>query len=850
MNRNSNIRKGPPFGQSSFNPTNPQNPQNSQMRPPMRPPPFINRTIIPSREYDPLIITQLLLKASTENNLLDLKKFIMENGITTSDMLNDEGQSILHLVLLNLNLSDRQKLECVRFLRDNGTLISSFDKLNQTPLHVACRLQLKDIVLELINAGHDVNQTDSSFKTPLHYAVIGKSIEAPDMVDKKIFPKTKIKSFKSAEIPNITKNLVEFIETTPTLKQFFENQFNTFNNSHNIFKNPINDILKSSGVLEKLTEMLTNFTLDDAAKKSKIFEITNDSNKKVKEFLSSQLIMSVKQLNMKPDTENGWGPDTNSINKILEYSDTTDLKTLLNENQVTLLAKINDTQNTLETEAKSHITDINDEIGLLNTLNESLIFYHNLLNIIGNIIDRGTTNKIANIGPLLFTQQQIDENFTYNMTNLIFDKTYYSGLLTLNDLYNFATNMNGVVDISGNFVIPAGLKLNNIDDKFKKKYYDNIDVIINDLKAMVVAGTFDFNATGTPFNIGVLITANQKYQNTAGQDVYYLTRKLATIAEELTNINTNIDTDIKKLFTDIAEPNKVLSDLSDIIIHILSFVNTLPKYFAEYKKVITYYENILTNIKAKNVNKRKIKLNGNDYDINIVYDLAQEEIEFILKKMRSNQSSQKNTFYNDVKKYYELLSNCITYTNTNNACKFIEKYFNDFTNLDTTLSLAGSQIQQIFENPIEKLTDFFKSYEDMVSILILDDVQVNQQQNKRILVEKYLLQLTVNNNYIYIGNATDILVAISRIGYLGGAIQLATIDIDPIQLKLKYGATGLKDSTGNDIILDADGLKQGIHTVKGPQTITKKNSAFEIISILFDRFIMFQKYIITRQILN
>ena len=74
--------------------------------------------------------------------------------------------------------------------------------------------------------------------------------------------------------------------------------------------------------------------------------------------------------------------------------------------------------------------------------------------------------------------------------------------------------------------------------------------------------------------------------------------------------------------------------------------------------------------------------------------------------------------------------------------------------------------------------------------------------------------------------------------------------LESIQLKLKYGATGLKDSTGTDIILDADGSKQGLHSIIAPLIITKKDSAFEIISILFDRFIMFQKYIITRQILN
>ena len=49
--------------------------QNPQFRQPTRIP-IVNRTIIPERNYDPQIITQLLLKASTENNFIDLKKLL------------------------------------------------------------------------------------------------------------------------------------------------------------------------------------------------------------------------------------------------------------------------------------------------------------------------------------------------------------------------------------------------------------------------------------------------------------------------------------------------------------------------------------------------------------------------------------------------------------------------------------------------------------------------------------------------------------------------------------------------------------------------------------------------------
>lgn len=841
MNRNVNIRKGAPFGQTSFNP---------QMRPPPMRPTIINRTIIPSREYDPLIITQLLLKASTENNLLDLKKFIMENGITTSDMLNEEGQSILHLVLLNLNLSERQKLEFVRFLRDNGTLISSFDKLNQTPLHIACKLQLHDIVLELINAGHDINQIDSSYKTPLHYAVLGKSIETPDKVDKKIFPTKKIK-FKSEEIPNIAKNLVEYIEKSTFLKQFFENQFNTFNMSHSIFKKQINDILTSTDVLDKVTTVLTNPSLDQETKNSKIFDITGDTNKKVKEFLNSQLNMSKKQLNMKPDTENGWGPDVFSSNKILEYDNIGDLKKLLYTNRESLLDKIKKTQIGLDTKTKSNIEDINNEIIKLQQLNKQLIFYHRVLFLI-NFVDNGAgiqKNKIDNI---VFAEQIVIENFTYNMTNPIFDTLYYTGTLKKEDSFSCQYYNHRCIHTTGQR--PLKKKIHNQeqiktitfnpDPQINRTQYNEVIRLLTDFitdseinrNYLLISRAMDYHLS---------INSPHQTLDLPPKPTYFLTRKLSGIASNLNTTSDNIQTQINNLVTNINNPKNVLEIISDTLVHILSFVNELPKYFKEYEKVITYYENILDIFKKKNVNKIGINLNGNRHRANALHDIAIIEIEYYLDKMRKNLEKDKIIFFNDLKKYYDLLSDCITYTNTNNACIFIEKYFNDFTNFDTIFTSTTSIISEIFKNPIEQLRPFFMSYDDIVKELIIDDDQQNQKKNKRKLVEKYLLQLTPKYNYIYISNPAIDEVDLSKIGYLTGTIKLLDLDIDIDQLQLR---------SGNEEIIDvmevADASKEGIITIIREKQLNKKDRIFDVVGILFDNFVMFQKYFITRKILN
>ena len=832
MNRNLNTQMGKSFGQKQFNP---------QFRQPPRPAP-INRTFFPSRDFDPLIITQLLLKASTENNLLDLKKFIMENGITTNDMLNEDGQSILHLILLNINLSKRQKLEMFRFLRDNGTLVSSFDKLNQTPLHIACKLQLTDIVLELINAGHDINAIDASYKTPLHYAVIGNSIEIPDKVDKKIFPKTKLK-IKSDIIPNLTQNLLEYIDTIPELKQFIVNQFNTFKNSDKLFREKIDEIMNSSGVLDKITTILVNPSLDDNSRKEKIFEITSEVNSKVKDYLNSQLNLSKKQLNLQPNTENGWGPSDLSgdlaVNKILEYAKYSDLETLIDSDK-NILENIKTKKLETDNQLNDNLFNFLDEINKLKELNEELLFTNNFLKEISTIVDRRNIQMYTHINTIVFSDNDMKSNFGYNNT---IDNKYYNGdLLSSN-----------IIDLTQ----PANLKQINYNN-FAIAYNSQNDYNIystnnprqnqqkQQLRQLIANCFTDYDAFGNITN-----DINTIFGTPITYDIYYITNKLELSYNSINNIKQNLQNSIDKLIINIDKKDEVLSNLSDSIIYLLSFINELPKYFKEYSKVTKVFSNI------KNLLDVKIKLDkdftfANTHKANIFFEAINQDVNIALSFMKTTESTIPNIFFNLLKNYYDILTDCIKYTNTTSSKKYIKAYFNDFDEIQIT-TLKADPIADIFENNIEYLNPFFKSYEDIINFLNINDEQSDQQNNKRKLIENYLLQLSQKYNYTYITSNTikNKVVPNSNVGFLIGSIKLASLDIDITKLNLKYGDNGIITSDGI-IINDSSLTKEAVYSVKMVPFTTqdKSNSSLAIVSAFIDQFIYIQKYIITKFILN
>ncbi len=856
MIRNANIRRGPPFAPGG------------QFQPPIQRMPF-NRTIIPARTFDPLIITQLLLKAATENNLLELQKFINENGITTNDMINEEGQSILHLILLNLNLSKRQKLEMVRFFKNQGTLVSSFDKSNQTPLHIACKQQLHDVVLELINAGHDINAVDASYKTPLHYAVFGKTTDTPPVVDKKILPETKMK-LKSELIPNITKKLVEYIDKTPRLRDFFENQYDTLQNAQKLYTKEIDNIINSQSVITKITDIIAT-TPDPALQQQKIFEASSDVNKSVKEFINAQLVNSKKQLTMEPNTPNGWGPDNIAVNKVLEYGQLSRLSETLTNMQTTMLQNINDKKTQLDTVIDALFTDLNNEKDLMNVVNSNALFVYKFCEQIDLYDDgTGTNTKLFNLTAenMILTDNQIKNNFLY-ITTIGFTTTKFDNLYTYGNIESFNQNnyttrniRNLRTTVNTAFTVDYNNYINNINlIVWKTPLTPSITNLLNDYDADIAGGVLDINGNPHIDTATIKATPFQTVIGGANVDTSFVTLKLTHILIELTNAFTELKTQLATLIQitnlPISDPQRLMTNLSLTIIKLISVINIFSQYYSQYGKVIKYYE----DMKALLVPKNKtyvVAFNGNPHDIKILYDSLDNDYTQLISNMKRNENGQANIMFNNIKAYYDIIIDTINYYNTKSSAQCVINYFNTLNIFDTIMTNAQTtQYNNIIDNKIETLNSFFTSYTELQSFLKLTDIQADQTLNKTRLIEKFLLQLSQKNNYKIISSTLPVL-AQSKIGFITGSQNVggvlvpaipdltAVYDINLAELNLKYGPAGVAGE-----IDDADASKVGIYAVeRGPKQFDKNKMALPVIGVLLDQFITIQKYLFTRFILN
>ncbi len=810
---------------NQFNPTNPSN------QPRYQPRPFtLNRTIIQERTYDPQIITQLLLKASTENNFIELKKFIMENGITTGDMLNDDGQSILHLILLNLNLSERQKLEMIRYFRDNGTLISSFDKLNQTPLHIACKLQLLDIAEELIKAGHDVNSIDSSYKTPLHYVIIGKSTEAPAKIDKPIIQETK-KKLKSDLIPKIMKNLIEYIDTS-SVRKFIENQFNTFLNSQNMFSDKIISTLESENILTKLSEIQTNPGLDTMQKQQQIFDITYETSKQISEYINSLLIRTKKQLRLGQSIENGWGPNNIVVNKVMEFNDLKDLSRNLDNEYIQNFEVLKNKKNGINVKFTELYKNIIAMHAQLNNIIGYTYFVFKLFTGLTNATDAATGNKLyeTEMTGIMLTPDEIRANFTYDVNDPKFDKSYISGLLQ-REIYDLGDTTLDESNLQSTGVLED---LNARDNKRIQDFFVDYQTIHT---AAGMPSLDTYIAIAAPFDVIHPNTVARKFN---------LSRE--TLHKGFIGLNTHLD----QLIRDINNPNMCLKHISDSIIAVLGCINELPKYINEYEKTIKYFENMLNMITLKNeritiINFGLVMAGAPQYEINILYNSIINYMKKAIQELKSDKDKFQVELFNSIKFHYEMINDFINYINESKAAYYINKYYNDFADINTVIENVNTEnLENMFKNPIENLTQFFKSYDDILTIVKATDAEAEQIINKTKLLNKFYLQLTKIKNYSFINSLTNAeSPQNSKVGFLEGTILLSTLHISLADLNFKYGDSGIDD------LSSGDASRVGLYSVKtGPVQEAKSGAVFNIVGILIDRFFTIQKYIITRYILN
>lgn len=113
-----------------------------------------------------------ILHEACKSGLEKLTRVLLEKGMSATTFTKTSGEAPIHLAVGNLYLG---VVSALLESKDSQLQLNLKDKQGETPLSLAIKVSLKkarDIIMALIKAGADINQTNEKGLTLLHQAVL------------------------------------------------------------------------------------------------------------------------------------------------------------------------------------------------------------------------------------------------------------------------------------------------------------------------------------------------------------------------------------------------------------------------------------------------------------------------------------------------------------------------------------------------------------------------------------------------------------------------------------------------------------------------------------------------------
>lgn len=515
------------------------------------------------------IINKLFLLVE-EGNIFKIKEYLLSNNLTTS-VRNNLGESLILATIKSNNLTKDNKLELIKYLIERGTPIDLADENNVTPIHIASKLQLKDIVDLLINAGANVNVFDNQGMTPLHYQLMSEDIGCKTKQDVKIGPIVpKINREQlSNNLKDISSGILSILYNDDDTNRYIKHIRNTIRNLHNLFPEYL--YAKQNTLMLSISNKITDYNLNKDILVNDITNLIVDFTNTINEFVVNELKNTLNKLDIHPNFIDGWGPDNIQENRILKYKN---IDAIIEEIDIYIDRQITD----FIIRAISLFNSIGSEINKLDQFYYSWKTY--LIDIYSNH---------GNI-PL----DELNDLYRNNVNEIQNINIYQSGKISvLNDQQALINGHNYFISIYkvllneiGVFINYIRINLDGLRFYFNKKYnYDTYNVLCSNIIVYI-----------QNVILYLIVLSNEAYD--IRNHIPLLQQQNEIYNQQLPNIYNKMTKYLDDMINNINQILKIVPSIYSIIVKFITTINngvSIINMISAFNFIKLYHNNLNDN---------------------------------------------------------------------------------------------------------------------------------------------------------------------------------------------------------------------------------------------------------------